>query len=172
MAGSTPIYGFPYPEATDLVADYPALGQQLAEDVEDALTAKLDSSGIASATVGTNQTTTSTSYTDLATVGPSVTLTTGTKALVIISTYIQTAASNRDSYASWDVSGASTVAASDTWAILVWGSNSGVQISASRAHLITGLTAGSNTFTMKYRVSVGTGSFSQRTITVLDLGSS
>jgi hypothetical protein len=34
MPGTTPIYGFPYPEPTDLVADYPALGQQLAEDVE------------------------------------------------------------------------------------------------------------------------------------------
>jgi hypothetical protein len=37
MPGSTPIYGFPYPEPTDLVADYPALGQQLAEDIEDVL---------------------------------------------------------------------------------------------------------------------------------------
>lgn len=34
MPGSTPIYGFPYPEPTDLVADYPALGQDLAEDIE------------------------------------------------------------------------------------------------------------------------------------------
>lgn len=34
MPGTTPIYGFPYPEPTDLVADYPALGQQLAEDIE------------------------------------------------------------------------------------------------------------------------------------------
>jgi hypothetical protein len=34
MAGSTPIYGLPYPQATDLVADYPALGQELAEDIE------------------------------------------------------------------------------------------------------------------------------------------
>ena len=39
MAGNTPIYGFPYPEPTDLVADYPALGQQLAEDVETELAA-------------------------------------------------------------------------------------------------------------------------------------
>jgi hypothetical protein len=37
MPGTTPVYGFPYPEPTDLVADYPALGQQLAEDVEDVL---------------------------------------------------------------------------------------------------------------------------------------
>lgn len=34
MPGTTPIYGFPYPEPTDLVADYPALGQDLAEDIE------------------------------------------------------------------------------------------------------------------------------------------
>ena len=39
MAGTTPIYGFPYPESSDLVANYPALGQQLAEDVEDVLAA-------------------------------------------------------------------------------------------------------------------------------------
>ena len=37
MAGNTPIYGLPYPEPTDLVADYPALGQQLAEDLDDKL---------------------------------------------------------------------------------------------------------------------------------------
>lgn len=37
MPGTTPVYGFPYPEPTDLVADYPALGQQLAEDIEDIL---------------------------------------------------------------------------------------------------------------------------------------
>jgi len=34
MAGSTPIYGFPYPQPSDLVANYPALGQELAEDIE------------------------------------------------------------------------------------------------------------------------------------------
>ena len=37
MPGSTPIYGFPYPDPSDLVANYPALGQQLAEDIEDVL---------------------------------------------------------------------------------------------------------------------------------------
>lgn len=37
MPGTTPVYGFPYPEPTDLVADYPALGQQLAEEIEDVL---------------------------------------------------------------------------------------------------------------------------------------
>lgn len=37
MAGSTPIYGFPYPQSTDLVADYPTLGQELATDVENVI---------------------------------------------------------------------------------------------------------------------------------------
>jgi hypothetical protein len=39
MPGATPIYGFPYPDPSDLVANYPALGQQLAEDVEDEIAA-------------------------------------------------------------------------------------------------------------------------------------
>lgn len=34
MPGSTPVYGFPYPLSTDLVANYPALGQELAQDIE------------------------------------------------------------------------------------------------------------------------------------------
>jgi hypothetical protein len=32
--GTTPIYGFPYPDPSDLVANYPAMGQELAEDIE------------------------------------------------------------------------------------------------------------------------------------------
>jgi hypothetical protein len=35
--GTTPIYGFPYPDPSDLVANYPALGQTLAEDVENVI---------------------------------------------------------------------------------------------------------------------------------------
>jgi hypothetical protein len=34
MPGATPIYAFPYPDPSDLVANYPALGQDLAEDIE------------------------------------------------------------------------------------------------------------------------------------------
>jgi hypothetical protein len=39
MPGATPVFGFPYPDPSDLVANYPALGQQLAEDVEDEILA-------------------------------------------------------------------------------------------------------------------------------------
>lgn len=37
MAGSTPIYGIPYPQPSDLVANYPALGEDLAEKVDEKL---------------------------------------------------------------------------------------------------------------------------------------
>lgn len=69
MPGTTPVYGFPYPEPTDLVADYPALGQDLAEDIEAVLptlggltlispTSIANSGGTASSTSGTTTFTT------------------------------------------------------------------------------------------------------------------
>ena len=67
----------------------------------------------ATATVATAQTTSSTSYTDLTTAGPAVTLTTGTKALVIVTSSMEDiGASNQVSYMSYAVSGATTIAAS------------------------------------------------------------
>ena len=118
------------------------------------------------ATTNTEQTTTSTSYTDLSTV-TSVTLTTGTKAIAFISLQGWNSAANY-TLASVAVSGATTVAASDNSSMRFSTSTPtrfGIQIG------FTGLTAGSNTFTMKYKVSGGTGSFLARTITVIDLGS-
>lgn len=64
MPGSTPIYGFPYPLSTDLVANYPALGLELATDVETVLptlagvtlispTSIANSGGTATSTSGT-----------------------------------------------------------------------------------------------------------------------
>lgn len=50
MPGATPIFGFPYPDPSDLVANYPALGQDLAEDVE---TAILGSGGVTLVTTST-----------------------------------------------------------------------------------------------------------------------
>ena len=169
MPGTTPVYGFPYPELTDLVADYPALGQQLAEDVEDIIAALARAS---TAEVTTSQTTTSTSYTDLATAGPTVTVTTGTKALVVVSGYMFNNTGNQAALMSVAISGASTFAAADNWAVEVFGATgSAVAAGASRATLFTGLTAGSNTFTSKYKVTGGTGTFRNRGIIVLNMGS-
>ncbi len=45
MPGYTPTYNLPYPLSSDLVSAYPALGQDLAEDLDTALAAKASLSG-------------------------------------------------------------------------------------------------------------------------------
>jgi hypothetical protein len=123
-----------------------------------------------SATVTTEQTTTSTSYTDLATSGPAVTLTTGTKALVIVSCSSKTSEAGYIVRASYAVSGATTIAANDD--VAIWNQfNDNIRYSA--VSRLSTLTAGSNTFTMKYRINnaTRTATFGYREICVIDLGS-
>ena len=64
------------------------------------------------------------------------------------------------------VSGATTVAAADAQAVLYTtsGANDGAQMSAT--NLVTGLTAGSNTFTAKYKSSSSACAFANRNIIV------
>lgn len=110
-----------------------------------------------------SQNTSSTSYTDLNTPGPSVTLRTGTRALCWISCNARNNSSG-ESLMAVEVSGATTISPSDNdgidshgttedqWGLLVPFSN---------------LTPGLNTFTCKYRVTSGTGTFRRRKISVL-----
>lgn len=125
---------------------------------------------VASATVLTAQTTTSTAYTDLATAGPSVTLTTGTEVLVTISAILgQGVDSGATFSAGVAVSGASTIAASDSYSLFLNGddfTSASGNVSLSATFKLTGLTAGSNTFTMKYKCSSGTARFENRHLTV------
>ena len=120
------------------------------------------------AKVATSQNTTSTSYTDLATSGPAVTLTTGTKALVIITCASANTDINRTCLMSYAVSGATTIAASDSIAAINQNSSQTSTMRYSSASVPT-LTAGSNTFTAKYAVNAGTGTFSDREIFVINL---
>ena len=133
--------------------------------------ASIPSSSPASATntVSSYQTTTSTSFTDLSTSGPAVTVTTGTKALVILTAYIATDGGSAAADMTYAVSGATTIAANDAVAL----SSSPAIFRGSAVNLVTGLTAGSNTFTAKYRKQGGSGSgaFANREIIVIDLGS-
>jgi hypothetical protein len=126
----------------------------------------------ASATIATEQSTTSTSYTDLATSGPAVTLTTGTKALVIFTSLAYASALNYESRVSFAVSGSTTIAASDSNGSLRARMSNG-ESDATRFSVATfvTLTAGSNTFTMKYKAGGVTSYFSNREIIVIDLGS-
>jgi hypothetical protein len=128
----------------------------------------------ASATVATSQTRASESYGDLSTTGPEVTLTTGTKALVIVTALMGNTTENGTiGYMSYAVSGATTISASDTVATssrIVTGSSTMVNRQSAASRLST-LTAGSNTFTAKYKTSGSQVGFSNREIIVIDLGS-
>lgn len=125
--------------------------------------------------VATSQSTTSTSFTGLTTAG-AVTVTTGTKALVSISATFENAAGvNVLGLMGFAISGATTVAASDQYAhgfqfVATGGGN--FQYRSGATFVVTGLTAGSNTFTTQFRKGGGdTPGFANRTISVVDLGS-
>lgn len=114
--------------------------------------------------LATNETTTSTTYTDLATVNrPAVALVTGTAVIVAIRGDVACAAAQ--AYMGFAVSGSTTVAASDAYAIACQ-STATTFTGAGSVFTVTGLTAGTNTFTAKYRATSGTGVFQNRMLTV------
>ncbi len=96
-----------------------------------------------------------------------MTVTTGTTALVIVTAQVDNSNNGQSSFASYAISGATTSAATDQRAV----TNEGQSITqASTTTVETGLTAGSNTFTLQYRRTNNTATFSNRTITVIPLG--
>lgn len=121
------------------------------------------------ATVATSQTTGSTSYADLATAGPAVSVQTGTRALVTSTALVNHDTNGGFANMSFAVSGASTVAAADATAITQTSAVAGANITPSGTFLVTGLTAGVNTFTAKYRVGGGNGAWANRNIVVVGL---
>ncbi|MDK1473616.1 hypothetical protein QNO07_09310 [Streptomyces sp. 549] len=116
-------------------------------------------------------TTTATAFTDLdapASAGPSVTLTTGPRAILFYHCQLENSGAG-SSRMGVEVSGASSIATALNRSIGIFGS-AGTTIEVGDAVLYTGglsLTPGSNTFTAKYRVSSGTGTFSNRRLIVL-----
>ena len=112
-----------------------------------------------------------TTYTNIATNGPIVSsVATGTQALVFIAARLSNSAVNVQSWASYEVSGATTVAASDNWAIEGESPNIGNIVRHGATNLHTGLTTGNNTFRMQYRVeTTSTGTFATRRLVVMAL---
>jgi hypothetical protein len=105
---------------------------------------------------------------DLATAGPSVTVDIGPlgRALVHITCGITTPSGGQGK-AGYAVSGASSIAADAFSAVIVGGEPGQTAINqCGSTYLVTGLSAGSNTFTMKYAATGGTITFYARTIAV------
>jgi hypothetical protein len=127
---------------------------------------------IQSARNDAQDTTTNTAFGDLSTsVGPSVTVTTGAQALVVVSARLSCSGSSNFAYAGFDVTGATTRLADSAETVSTrQAGGSGEFIGASRVVYVTGLTPGSNVFTMRYRVSgPSTGTFELRNIIVIPL---
>lgn len=121
------------------------------------------------ARVNTSQSTASTSYVDLATPGPSLSVATGTIAIVSFAASQANNTLNSACLCSVAVSGASSVAASDDWCILSDGVQAGNFVRYGMTHVFTGLTPGTNIFTMKYRAGSNTASFQAREISIIPL---
>jgi hypothetical protein len=112
-----------------------------------------------SATVATQEATAATAYGNLTTVGPSVTIGTGTEVLVGISASLTKLGGGlgNDGFAAVAVSGATTIAAADANSVgcsYPLGTG-GFNFQCARMFKLTGLTAGINTFTLKYRCNGG-----------------
>lgn len=120
----------------------------------------------AQASVATNQTTASATYTDLATVGPTVNLTSvGTFALIMWSQHASNNTANCGSISSIAISGATTLAVADANGIL-WNEH-GTQSDENSQWMLATITPGANTYTMKYkRAAGGTASFERRRLFV------
>jgi hypothetical protein len=149
----------------DLNQTAPALvstaGQILVSTAANTLAARTPSQGF----ITTGQTTVSASYTDLTTVGPVVTVTTGTQAIVGLAISF----ANSGSFTNWSsfaVTGSTTIAALDSMSVSLLTASF---VNAGAVFLVTGLTAGSNTFTQQYKVNGGTGTFANRRLFVIPL---
>lgn len=118
--------------------------------------------------ITTSQGTTSTTYTNLATVGPSTSVIIGPsgRAMVTLTGVLSNNTAGAQAYMSFAASG---VAASDSASISTpSGSLANIRYQQSATFWVTGLTTGSNTFTAQYKRNLaGTATFENRQIIVV-----
>jgi hypothetical protein len=118
-------------------------------------------------TVNTQQTTTSTSYVDLTTVGPSCSsVVSDVRVILWMTVQANNATASAEACASPAVSGATTTAADDNYCVDVQSASASSDITVARCVRLT-VTAGTNNFVLKYRVTSGTGSFRRRSMVVI-----
>lgn len=118
--------------------------------------------------VDASETTSSTSYVALTTAGPALTVTTGTGALVSFTAQMTNNTAGSATLAYVNVTGASSVSLGDAGSITHEPGSASLDTTCTRS-IYYALTAGSNTFTMLYRVTANTGTFARRTMVVIPL---
>lgn len=125
----------------------------------------------AAARISTSETTTSASYTDLATVGPAVTLTVGPSGILVchFSSFCQiNAAAGNAWFLSVALTGGNVVAASDANGMEILNAFSNQPEEKGTTVVLTGLTTTSTTVTLKYKTNnaANTNTYSQRCLAV------
>lgn len=132
-------------------------------------------------TILTSETTASADWTDLATIGPSVTLTTGDSVMIYFGCNSNLGADNAIALMSVQITPATTddesttttgqtVAPDDSYAYVHQGANADQMQGTHHIMHLGSLTEGSNTFTCKYRVIGGTAcTFLRRRISVMSI---
>jgi hypothetical protein len=120
------------------------------------------------------QSTSSSSYGNLSS-SVTVTLTTGTKALILLSAQLDSSVTNGTGYASINVTGSSTISPTDGRGIAFrggTGSSDATDKPVYTGHILyTNLTAGSNTFTVQIRTTSGTFKIAKISLSAVDMGS-
>lgn len=120
-------------------------------------------------TVAASETTTLTSYTGLSTPGPTFSVTSGTRAIVFLSAFMSNSLAGAHTNTGYVVSGASSISASDGKALRHESATANAFVRATAVIFEDGLTSGSNTWFMQYRVGSGTGTWANRHLIVIPL---
>jgi hypothetical protein len=165
MAGSTPVFAFPYPQASDLVANYPALGQDLAEDVETVILGRGKIRQVLSTTKTDTFSTTSTSMVDIT--GMTLTITpSATTSKILVSTQLYFGASGGIDITAQLLRGATVIGSG------AGGTNNGsfvaqvpsntLLVTASNSFLDSPSTTSATTYKIQMKVNSGTGYLGRR----------
>lgn len=116
--------------------------------------------------VNTGEETTSTTYTDLETVGPTVTCRTDTRAMLFVNSQISLNVSGASIQIAVEITGETSKPAETVLTMDGFGEDKAQRFGSAAFH--EDLTPGVNTFTMKYRVVSGNiGTFSERSLVVI-----
>jgi hypothetical protein len=118
---------------------------------------------------GTYDTTVGTSYGNLNPTGPSVTVDHGIRAIISFGANVANDTAGLGSRMSVDVSGANTIAASDTNSYYAESGNANDGYQGTWTYINDSLTAGQSVFTAKYRTTAGggTSTFGHRLMVVI-----
>jgi hypothetical protein len=121
----------------------------------------------ATATVNVSESTASTSFVDLTTLGPQVTVNTGTSALILITAEITNNTASQAGRIGITISGATSETPDGTTVLRQETNGTSEFNRCTMARLHTTLTPGSNTFRMVYAATSGTAAFNFRNIIVM-----